>query len=75
MTRDNVQLCFGQAALSSRIDRFLVERGLGFNPYALRRARLRDIIVLESQNDRELAAIGLSRDQILPYVFRDLLSD
>ena len=74
MPRDNVQLRLGHTALSSRIDRFLVDRGLGFNPYALRRARLRDIIELEVQSDRELAALGLTRDQILPYVFRDLLS-
>lgn len=74
MTRDNVQLRLGHAALSSRIDRFLIERGLGFNPYALRRARLRDIIELEVQSDGELAAIGLTREQILPYVFRDILA-
>lgn len=74
MTRDNVQIGMGHSQLGPRIDRFLVERGLGFNPYGLRRARLKHIIELEVRSDHELAEIGLTRDQILPYVFRDLLT-
>ena len=74
MPRDNVQIQMGHTSLSNRIDHFFVERGLGFNPYGLRRARMRDIIALEVQSDRELRRMGLTRDEILPFVFRDLLA-
>ncbi|WP_425072687.1 DUF1127 domain-containing protein [Sagittula sp. S175] len=74
MTRDNVQLRMGHTSLNRRIDTFFVERGLGFNPSSLRRSRLREIIELEVRTDHELADIGLTRDQILPHVFRDLLA-
>ncbi|AUC54825.1 MAG: hypothetical protein ACU0CC_12440 [Sagittula sp.] len=72
MTRDNVQVRIGHVSLYSKIDWFLAERGLGFNPGTLRRARLREIIQLETLSDSDLERIGLTRDDILPHVFRDL---
>ncbi|CUH76241.1 hypothetical protein [Tropicibacter naphthalenivorans] len=72
--RDNVQLRVGHTRLNTKIDRYFASIGLGFNPSALRRARLREIIVLEAQTDEDLAQMGLTRDQILPHVFRDLIA-
>ncbi|WP_349538432.1 hypothetical protein [Sagittula sp. NFXS13] len=74
MPSDNVKITMGHAQLGARIDLFFVEQGLGFNPYSLRRARLRHIIELEVRSDGELAELGLTRDGILPFVFRDLLA-
>ncbi|KUF12210.1 hypothetical protein [Pseudoponticoccus marisrubri] len=74
MPRDNVQIGVGHTPLGQKIDWYFAERGLGFNANGLRRARLREIIVLESRSDAELARMGLTRDQILPHVFRDLLA-
>ncbi|BBU57270.1 hypothetical protein KU6B_35350 [Mameliella alba] len=74
MTRDNVQIGMGHRSLNSRIDVFLSEVGFGMNPGQLRRARLRQIIALECASDAELAALGIARDDILSFVFRDLLA-
>ena len=74
MTRDNVQVRMGHVSLNHKIDRFLAGVGLGFNPASLRRAKLHEIIVLEGQSDDDLAAMGLTREEILPHVFRDLLT-
>ncbi|WP_121631588.1 hypothetical protein [Tropicibacter alexandrii] len=70
--RDNVQLSMGHTSLNAKIDHFFTSRGFGYNPGRLRRARLREIIALEAASDADLAAMGLRRDDILPYVFRDL---
>lgn len=73
MTRDTVQMRVGHTPLNQKIDRFFAERGMGVNPYSLRRQRLKDIILLEALSDSELASRGLDRDDILPHVFRDIL--
>ena len=74
MTRDNVQIGMGSESLLQKIDWFFATRGMGVNPYALKRARLKQIIMLETASDEDLARIGLERDDILPHVFADLLS-
>ncbi len=43
-----------------------------FNAYVARRARTDQIEALEAMSDTELAALGIRRDQIVQYVFRDL---
>ncbi|MFU8882890.1 MAG: hypothetical protein ACNA7Q_11015 [Rhodobacterales bacterium] len=43
-----------------------------FNAYVARRARTDQIQALEALSDAELAQIGIRRDQIVQYVFRDL---
>lgn len=74
MTRDNVQIGMGHDSLHHKIDFFFLNLGLGLNPYALKRARMKQIIRLQSASDAELAQMGLRRDDILPYVFKDLLA-
>ncbi|PYG27745.1 hypothetical protein [Pelagimonas varians] len=73
MPSNNVQLAMGHVSLGLKIDSFFAAQGMGMNPYGLRRARLRQIIQLESQSDGDLARLGLTRDGILPHVFRDIL--
>lgn len=43
-----------------------------FDAYVARRARTGQIAALEAMSDKELAALGIRRDQIVQYVFRDL---
>ncbi len=74
MSIDNVTIAMGHAPLGSRIDRYFAGIGLGVNPYGLRRARMARIIDLEMKSDAQLARMGLSRDDILPHVFGDLLT-
>lgn len=74
MPRDNVQIGMGHVSLHQKIDLYFAELGFGLNPYALRRRRLREIIALESATDGQLAEMGLKREDILSFVFRDLLA-
>ncbi|MFW2542023.1 hypothetical protein ACN2XU_05230 [Primorskyibacter sp. 2E107] len=64
----------GHASLARKIDCYFSSIGFGFNPGQMRRARLREIIALESASDQQLADMGLDRSDILPHVFRDLLN-
>lgn len=43
-----------------------------FNAYVARRARTDQVEALEALSDAELAQIGIRRNQIVQYVFRDL---
>ncbi len=74
MQQDNVHISIGQRSLRGKIDQYFVNLGLGVNPAGLRRARLREIVVLEAKSDAELAGMGLTRDDIPRFVFRDLLA-
>lgn len=60
-------------SLRDRLDAFMVSFGQGFNAYAERRSRVHIIRSLEAKTDSELQAMGLKRDDIIRYVFRDLM--
>ena len=57
---------------NSSFDRMLASIVRGFNAYADARSRRPLIAKLEAKTDAELAAMGLQRDQIPFFVFRDL---
>ncbi|MFP4274395.1 MAG: hypothetical protein ACLFRU_05150 [Paracoccaceae bacterium] len=46
----------------------------GLNAYAESRSRTGEIRELEAKSDAELARLGITRDQIPAYVFRDLMA-
>jgi hypothetical protein len=71
MTDDSFTIGFARSPLQTRIDLFFVERGLGVNPFQLVKQRLPSILLLDNMTDAELAAMGLHRDDILPFVFED----
>ncbi len=56
-----------------RSDGFWATFARGFEAYCDRRSRRLQIEVLQSKSDAELAAMGIPRDRIAHYVFRDLL--
>lgn len=58
--------------MAQRLDLFFAGLGLGVNPYMLRQSRMREIQALNACTDRQLAQLGLTRDDIPRYVFRDL---
>ncbi|MBU2963157.1 hypothetical protein KO516_20495 [Citreicella sp. C3M06] len=74
MHSNNVAITLGHGSLRHKIDTYFTNVGLGVNPYGLRRARMAEIIRLEMKSDAQLARMGLTRDQILPHVFEDLLT-
>ncbi|PTW51005.1 MULTISPECIES: hypothetical protein [Rhodovulum] len=60
--------------MAERLDLFFAGLGLGVNPYGLRRARMREIQNLNACSDAQLAKLGITRDEIPRYVFRDLFN-
>ena len=56
---------FGWAAFTAWFAR-------AFDAYVARRSRSDQVQALEAMSDKELAALGIRRDQIVQYVFRDL---
>ena len=71
MTYQTPQIEFTSPGLQSRIDLFFVEQGQGFNAASLVRQRLCSILMMDALSDSELAALDLTRDDILPFVFED----
>lgn len=71
MTYQTPQIEFMSPGLRSRIDLFFAEQGQGFNAASLMRQRLSSILMMDALSDSELAAMGLTRNDILPFVFED----
>ncbi|MGR3793855.1 hypothetical protein [Vannielia sp. SX4] len=60
-------------ALRARIDAFFATLGMGLNAYMESRSRMHQINRLNALSDKDLSAMGLTRDEIPRHVFRDLL--
>ena len=57
--------------MRAQIDRFFASFGQGFNAYIEARSRRDQIERLQVMSDAQLAQLGVSRDNIVQYVFRD----
>ncbi|KGM48079.1 hypothetical protein [Pseudooceanicola atlanticus] len=68
----NATTTFSDAGFRGKFDGFLANLGRGFNAYMERRARTDQIAALNAKSDAELAKMGITRDGIPAYVFRDL---
>ncbi|MBO6885267.1 MAG: DUF1127 domain-containing protein [Marivita sp.] len=75
MSIEPLHLHFARPGLRHRIDLFFAEKGQGFNPMPMVRSRLVSILRLDAMSDAELASLGLTRDDILPFVFEDCFGD
>jgi uncharacterized protein YjiS (DUF1127 family) len=62
------------AGMSERLDLFFAGLGQGFNAYTLRRSRMLEIQRLNACSDAQLSRLGITRDDIPRYVFRDLFT-
>jgi uncharacterized protein YjiS (DUF1127 family) len=60
-----------RARLMARLDAFFAALGQGMNAYMHRKSRMDEIEALNARTDAELAALGITRDDIPRYVFRD----
>ena len=67
-----VNQTFDAAPLRDKFDLFLAALGRGLTAYADRKSRAGEIAALNAKTDEQLAAMGIRRDQIAVYVFRDL---
>ncbi len=59
--------------LPQAYDAFFAKLGQGLNAYVETRSRRAEIAALEAKSDEELAKLGITRDRIIHYVFRDLI--
>jgi len=57
--------------LRAQIDRFFASVGQGFNAYLEARSRRDQIEALQMKSDAQLHQMGITRDGIVQYVFRD----
>jgi uncharacterized protein YjiS (DUF1127 family) len=60
-----------RARLLARIDAFFAGLGQGMNAYMHRKSRMDQIEAMNAKSDAELAEMGITRDDIPRYVFRD----
>jgi uncharacterized protein YjiS (DUF1127 family) len=65
------QFSFSENARSG-YQRVLASLSRGFGRYVRVRSRRDKIEALEAKTDAELSALGIRRDEIVNYVFRDL---
>jgi uncharacterized protein YjiS (DUF1127 family) len=61
-----------QSNIRNRFDAFFAAVGQGFNAYLERRSRSVQIEALNAKSDAELAKMGITREGIPAYVFRDV---
>ncbi|WP_323785826.1 hypothetical protein [Thalassovita sp.] len=61
-----------KSGLRIRFDRFLAGISAGLSAYMERSSRIAEVEALKAKTDAELAAMGLKRENIAQYVFRDL---
>lgn len=59
--------------IRARIDASFARLGQGLNVYVEAHSRRDQIEALEAKSDAELARIGLTRDRIVAFVFRDMI--
>jgi len=72
MQMTNVEFRFPHPGWRHRLDTFFAELGQGVNAHAHIRARLGEVVGLESLSDAELEILGLEREDIPARVFDDL---
>lgn len=72
MATQATNVSIAKSGLRDRVDGFLASISAGFTAYVERRARTAQVEMLNAKTDEELAAMGLKREEIPHYVFRDL---
>lgn len=60
------------AGFRAGLSNFFQAFGRGMTAYMERRSRTDQIVALNAKSDAELAKMGITRDSIPAYVFRDL---
>lgn len=74
MTDTSLTYSAPRSGLRNRLDAFFAGLGQGFNAYLVSASRMRQIEALNAKSDEQLKAMGLQRDDIPRYVFRDIFA-
>lgn len=69
----NHDSAFTAATAGGRFNALLARIGAAFDRYAERRSRSGEVQRLDAMSDAELAKLGVTREGIVQYVFRDKL--
>ncbi|WP_420568018.1 hypothetical protein [Thalassovita sp.] len=72
MAAHATDISFANHGLRDRIASFFAAIGKGLSTYTYALSRAEQVKALSAKTDEELAELGLTRDQIPQYVFRDL---
>ncbi|MDX1780942.1 MAG: hypothetical protein R3256_06445 [Thalassovita sp.] len=72
MATQATNVSINKTGLRDRFEGFLAGISVGFTAYMDRIARTRQIEYLNAKSDAELAKLGLKREDIPRYVFRDV---
>ncbi|MWD28735.1 hypothetical protein E0K89_014715 [Aquicoccus sp. SCR17] len=67
-----MKITHSEGGLRAALDGFFASLGQGMNAYLERRSRMDQINALNAKSDEELSRMGITRDGIPAYVFRDL---
>jgi len=60
-----------RSTVRAQMDRFFASIGQGFNAYLVALSRSEQVETLMGYSDEQLARLGITRDRIVEYVFRD----
>jgi uncharacterized protein YjiS (DUF1127 family) len=74
MSARSTDISVPQGELRHRLDMFFAGLGQGFNAYLEGRSRLREFEALNAKSNEQLNAMGLKREDIARYLFRDLMT-
>ncbi|MBR9652832.1 hypothetical protein IT775_17070 [Thalassobius aquimarinus] len=72
MATQAVNVSIAKNGLRDRVGSILAGLSAGLNDYMTRRSRIDQVQKLDAKSDAELAALGLKREEIPRYVFRDM---
>ena len=72
MATQPADVIFSKGGIRERVDAFFASMGQSFNAYLHHRSRYDEIQKMNAKSDAELAEMGVKRDDIPRYVFRDL---
>lgn len=75
MATENINFKIVPAGWRNAVDLYFLNKGQGVNAYVVRRRRMADIARLWAMDDAELGQLGLTRSDIIPFVFDDLFPD
>lgn len=71
MATHATNVVFTKGGMRARVDALLASVGQWFIAYMDRRSRVGQVEALNAKSDKELSDMGLKRDNIVHYVFRD----
>ena len=71
---ERIEIEFVSDTWRKALDLYMAEHAHGMNSYMLSRMHFERLMRLHAMTDAELALLGITRQEIIPYVFGDTLA-